>query len=65
MDIFFPAQNVEVDCELSVRKVGCFHDRVVPDRPYPYELVNHRDPTNPAWDGYMLKWKEFPRHLKT
>lgn len=43
-------------CKRTWKKVGCFHDRVTPDRPLPNELVNIRDPTNPAWNGFLMEW---------
>ncbi|XP_057306541.1 coadhesin-like [Hydractinia symbiolongicarpus] len=50
-------------CERTWKKIGCFHDRIIPDRPYPYELVNHRDPINPNWDSHLLDWKEWSASL--
>ncbi|XP_057306646.1 coadhesin-like [Hydractinia symbiolongicarpus] len=50
-------------CTRAWKKVGCFHDRIIPDRPYPYELVNHRDPISDNWDGHLLDWKKWPESL--
>jgi len=52
-------------CKISWKKIGCFHDRIIPDRPYPFELVNHRDPHNPAWDGNMIRWSNYAEDLKS
>ena len=50
-------------CQRNWKKIGCYHDRIIPNRPYPYELVNHRDPVNHNWDGHLLDWREFPQSL--
>jgi len=51
-------------CERTWKKVGCFNDRVVPDRPLVNELVNIRDPTNPAWNGFLMEWAP-PQYAKS
>ena len=43
-------------CQRNWKKIGCYHDRIIPNRPYPYELVNHRDPVNQlGWSSIRLE----------
>jgi len=53
------------NCARNWEKVGCFHDDIggKNGRVYPYELVNHRDPTNPAWDGHLIDWNKWNQSL--
>jgi len=41
------------------KKVGCFKDRIIPDRPLPDELLNRRDPINNNWDGKIINWRDY------
>lgn len=50
-------------CVRTYKKVGCFKDRIIPDRPLPNELVNRRDPVNNNWDGYLINWHDYPGTL--
>merc|ERR1712212_1176233 len=53
------------NCARNWEKVGCFHDDIGAKngRVYPFELVNHRDPTNPKWDGHLLDWNNWNQSL--
>jgi len=51
-------------CERNWIKIGCFHDRIFPNRPYPFELVNHRDPINNHWDGNLINWRKYPDSIE-
>jgi hypothetical protein len=46
-------------CNKGWTKIGCYHDRVLPDRPLPNELVNRRDPINNNFDGYYIDWDNY------
>lgn len=50
-------------CERHWKKVGCFNDRITPSRPFPEELVNHRDPYSENWDGHTIDWYKWPESL--
>ena len=53
------------NCARNWEKVGCFHDDIFgkDGRVYPHELVNHRDPLNPSWDGHILDWYAMPQSI--
>ncbi|XP_066916536.1 coadhesin-like [Clytia hemisphaerica] len=50
-------------CTRTWKKIGCFHDRIIPNRPLPYEVANHRDPINKNWDGHLINWQKWPESL--
>lgn len=50
-------------CPRRWKKAGCFKDRIYPNRPYPLELVNHRDIISKVYDGHILNWKKWPESL--
>ena len=45
------------------KKIGCYKDRIIPNRPLPDELVNRRDPSNDNWDGFMIDWNDYKTTL--
>lgn len=47
------------------KKVGCFSDRMVPNRPLPVELLNLRDNTNPINTGFVHDWRNFDAVINT
>jgi len=46
-------------CNRGWTKVGCYNDRVLPDRPLPYELLNRRDKINHNNDGFFINWDDY------
>lgn len=46
-------------CERTWQKIGCFNDKIIPNRPLPDELLNRRDPINNNWDGKILNWRDY------
>lgn len=50
-------------CNKKWKKIGCYHDRVIPNRPLTVELVNHRDETSKVYDGHILNWYKWPQSL--
>ena len=48
------AQKTHVSCERRFRKIGCFTQQSSQS----YDLlINDRDPTSHAFQGYVLDWK--------
>ncbi|XP_031563116.1 coadhesin-like [Actinia tenebrosa] len=59
--IFYCEATTFTTCDFPYEKVGCFRDKE--NRALPEELVNDRDPTNPAWSGHMIDWKQYDKSL--
>lgn len=44
------------DCEVAVKKIGCFNDDLLPLRTLPELLMTDRDPLSPRFSGKLVDW---------